>query len=107
MRSGRWLLVIVPGAEEILNSIYEDWPRALIGSPSWRSGIISSGELGWSINGFMRGLLYMAEKRAKLSMLPETDLYARAFRMAYLCSGPSWAKSGHALMVKWHLVDWP
>jgi len=107
VRFGRWLLVTVPGAEEFLDSVYEGWARALIGSPSWRSGIIASGELGWSISGFMRGLLDLAKKRAKLWMLPDSDLYASVFRMAHSCAGPSWAKAGRALLQKWHLADWP
>ncbi len=46
MRFGRWLLVFAIGAEEQLSKCYEAWARALVGSPSWRSGVIASGELG-------------------------------------------------------------
>ena len=73
MRFGRWLLVLSDGAEARLDECYECWARALVGSPAWRSGIIASGELGWRIGGFMRGVLDVARKRAKIWTLAESD----------------------------------
>ena len=83
------------------------WAKALIGSPAWRSGVIASGELGWKISGFHRGVLDVAKRRARLFMLPQDDLYARAFRDAHSSSSLSWAHRSSQLLVRYGLQDCP
>ena len=51
VRFGRWLLVTKAGAEQLLGTVYENWAKALLSSPPWRSGVIASAELGWAYGG--------------------------------------------------------
>lgn len=106
MRFGRWLLVLCPNAESLLNAAYESWARALAGSPHWRSGVIAAGELGWLINGFGRGVLDVAKRRAKYWNLEDSDFHKILFVSSQTCS-TSWAYRSLALLSSLELADWP
>ncbi len=95
------------GAEEVLDKAYERWARALLSSPHWRSGLVASGELGWHLSGYMRGLVDMGKKRAQLWQLGVGDLYGRVFRMAHSVEGPTWAKKSLGLLAAYGLPDFP
>ena len=107
LRFGRWLLVTADGARELLDRAFENWSRALVGSHFWRSGVIAGGELGWYVGGFMRGLLDMAKRRARLFCLPDGDFYKRVFLEAHGCRGLTWANKSKALLAEFGLPDFP
>ena len=107
MRFSRWLLTLCANANHNLDRCYEDWGKALVGSPTWRSGVIASGELGWGLSGFMRGILHVVKKRAKLFMLPPDDLYARVFRTAGVSGSLNWAVRSLDLLNRWDILDYP
>ena len=98
MRFGRWLLALVDGAEDRLNSCYEAWARALVGSPAWRSGVIASGVLGWTSGRFMRAILDVTKHRAKLWSLPAGDLQRRIFVEARSGGASTWANKSIAFL---------
>jgi len=104
MRFGRWLILLCENAELLLNAAYERWARSLLGSPPWRSGIIASGELGWTMSGFLRGVDDVARRRAWLFMLPDDGLYRSTFVQAQSCS-LSWSFRSLALLQRFSLSD--
>ena len=86
---------------------YCRWARALLGSPSWRSGAVAAAELGWTLSGFGRAVLEVASRRARLWQLPPCDLYGDTFRVAHELSNSSWASRSSKLLKEWGLPDWP
>ena len=82
MRHGRWLLATADVAEYILESVYQEWARAIIGSPPWRSADVERGELGWHLSGFARTVVDVAARQACLWLLSGTDLYRSIFLLA-------------------------
>ena len=105
MRFGRWLLAVSDLAQVRLDDCYESWARALVGSPAWRSGIIAAGELGWQHGGFLRGVVDVAKRRAKLWSRDCTDFHRRIFEEAH--NEGTWASRSLALLKRWNLLDWP
>ena len=95
------------GAQEVLDGYYESWAKALLGSPAWRSGVIASGELGWTISGFHRAVLDVAKHRARLFLLPREDMYASAFRNAHDSASSSWASRSLCLLNQLGIPDFP
>ena len=57
-------------AELVYNEAYARWPRDFIGSSAWRSGAVTTAELGWTLSGYERALLDVATRRARLWSLP-------------------------------------
>ena len=92
---------------DVLNDNYDRWARAPIGLPIWRSDVIASCELRWSLNGYMRGLVDMEKKRAKLWSPPPSDLCAHAFCIAHDVGGPTWAKKSLSLLSSYGIADFP
>jgi hypothetical protein len=107
LRYGRWLVVLVWNAVELLDDAYHRWARAVLGSPRWRSGDIAAAELGWKLSGFARAVLDVASRRSRLWQLAEGDLYGDVFRASHYVSAVSWAYRSRELLCKWGLPDWP
>ncbi len=107
MRPCRWLYAIAWQAQSLLDSAYEEWAKALLGSPRWRSAAVATSELGWRLSGYDRAVLDMASKRAQLWRLPQGDIYGDVFRMAHSLSGPTWAKQSAEILASRCIQDWP
>ena len=63
---GRWLFIMVPNAQEIIDESYVRWSRVLLGADWWRNPGACTSELGISLSGFARVVYAVAIKRAKL-----------------------------------------
>ena len=107
LRFGRWLLATAEGALARLDSAYEGWARALLGSHPWRDGAVAVSELGWSLSGGARAILDIASRRAGLWLLPDGDLYKGIFVLGHISTGRTWASVSLALLDEWDLQDWP
>ena len=106
MRSSRWLLALAPGAENILDNLYNTWAQNLLGSRPWRSPFVARAEIGWTLTRFGRAVVDVASKRASLWLLSECGLYRNIFVQA--CSSfTSWASRSLVLLGDWHVLDWP
>ena len=70
---GRWLFIMVEGAEQIVCEAYERWARTLLGAEWYRNAGTCSSELGCTMSGFHRIVLAVAMRRAKLWLSADGD----------------------------------
>ena len=85
MSYGRWLLCVTDEAQSLLlDSTYEKWSLALLGSQPWRSSAVAAGELGWVLSGSAQGVLDVAKRRASLWSLAQT--YTNCVRRSTLAA---------------------
>jgi hypothetical protein len=66
LQYARWLHVLVEGAEELLDSAFEDWARAFFKAPPYGTAALFRAELGWALTGFARSVRAAALRRAVL-----------------------------------------
>ena len=64
LQHARWLHVMVPNAEEQLDSLFEEFARLLLRGAPWSNPHLISAELGWSLSGYARSVKAMALRRA-------------------------------------------
>ena len=98
LRFGRWLYAVQPGAEEILDSLYQTWARSLLGAASWRNWAVAFSELGWVMTGSGRAVVDVAMKRCTLFLLDPHDIYRRAFVLGHSVEGMTWSKLSLAML---------
>ena len=88
------------------NNAFDEWARALIGSPKWRSAAAAASEFGWRLSGFGRALVDMAVRRARLFALPTDDIYRKVCVYAHDATEQTWAKRNRALLLSRGIQDW-
>ena len=103
---GRWLLILVPNAQDIIDQAYVRWSRILLGVDWWRNAAACTSEMGFTHSGFARVVYAVAIKRAKLWLRGENDWHARFF-FAANAQGCGWAACSALLLSTWQLQDWP
>jgi hypothetical protein len=86
--------------------VYQEWARAIIGSPPWRSADVARGELGWHLSGFARAVVDVAARRARLWLLSGTDLYRSIFLLAGCGATNSWAAKSKRILERWDIPDY-
>lgn len=101
---GRWLFILCPDAETILNDCYSRWARSLLGADFWRNPATCSSEMGWKLSGFGRVVVSVAMRRAKLFM---TSTWHSSFFLSASSTPGSWASRGAAVLNEWGVSDWP
>ena len=91
MEMGRWLFVMVPDAESLVNSAYDNWAKTVIGADWYRNRGTCTSELGWAMSGYHRVVLVVAMRRARLWVRNKDDWHRSFFfRAAKLDCG--WAR---------------
>ena len=103
---GRWLFVLVPGAEVLIDDAYCSWARILLGGNAWRNYAPCSSELGWTMSGFDRVVQVVAMRRARLWQRGGGDWHATFMRMAASVKG-SWSHTSLAILQQKGIPDWP
>ena len=104
---GRWLYsVMSPGGDEMLNNVWHNALRALVGAPPWTSGSALRWELGIPFSGAAKAIAQVALRRAYLWSLPIDDLYRRAFIVAQGFES-SWASKSRRKLEDWGVPDFP
>ena len=106
LEMGRWVFVMVPDAEELLEVAYGKWACAMLGADWWRNKAVCCSELGWRLSGFARVVRSVALRRARLWRRGGSDWHAAFFRRAAV-SGCGWAAKGLVAMQRWGVSDWP
>ena len=102
----RWLWIMLPAAQSVLDDQYQSWARALLGADAWRNAAVATSEVGWPLGGFARLVRATALRRAKLWTLPEQDVYRAAFERANSLECGWAARSGQVLR-QYGVSDWP
>ena len=102
---GRWLFIMVPGAQELLDEFYDRASRLLLGADFWRNPGTCSSELAWQTSGYGRVVRSVALRRAKLWQTCESNWHALFFRMS-ACVDGSWSKTSEAILGKYSIMDW-
>lgn len=106
MDMGRWLFVLVPNAEVIINDHYERWSRILLGVDWWRNAGVCASEVGWHFSGFARVVYSVATRRAKWWIRGVMDWHAKFF-VTSNTRACGWASCSTALLSRWSILDWP
>jgi len=102
----RWLFILAPGAEQVINGYYEQWSRILLGADFWRNPAPCMCSIGWSMSGYHRVVLSVAIRRAKLWLTCASDYHASFFRFSG--DAPcSWARISQNLLEQCGILDWP
>ena len=105
LQYARWLHVLVEGAEELLDSVFEDWAWAFFKAPPWGTAALYRAELGWALTGFARSVRAAALRRAVLWR--SQSLAGRTFVRAHTSPGRTWARRSLEVLQSWGIPDYP
>ena len=105
MDLGRWLVIMVPDAEAILDEAYGRWACSLLGADWWRNKAVCCSELGCRISAFARVVKAVALRRARLEMRDSSDWHAGFFHRAE-ASAYGWAARSRAVLNEWDITTW-
>jgi hypothetical protein len=101
---GRWLFIMVPNVERILNDAYDRWARAFLGAEFWRNAAVCAHELGWLLSGFARAVLAMASQRAK--WWADGGWHSQFFLKCHT-KDCGWALQSSRVLSSFSVLDWP
>ncbi len=106
MDIGRWLFIMVAGAETLICDSYNRWARILLGAEWYRNAGTCSSEMGWSISGYHRVVLTVAVFRAKLC-LTSCDDWHRSFHTLAAQLQCGWSAQSLSVLRAHGVMDWP
>ena len=93
MRFGRWLWGCDAEVLALMDQVYNNWARQLLGADVWRNPDVCRGELGWSLSGRARVVLDVATKRYYLWQQTDRTLAAETFIKAHMMASDTWSKN--------------
>ena len=108
LRFGRWLLAADMQSLHVYESAFDRWTKQLLGLQPWRNAAVASMECGWNYSGDRRAVIDIALRRARLWLLPDSDLYSALFRRCHHGhTQGSWAQKSLDILRLYSVPDLP